>query len=181
MVFVSSDGSVLEQFQSQSAMSRMRKPPFEVGDVSDTDAVEFLKGKRVEEKQAEEAVRDITGGRFALLNDYLRGWRSAGNDATRQELFDKTQKVLHKANISKHHDLFRVLVTEQRIKDSQVRSLCGEKADATLSALLEKNIIAAHPNETFTFHSRHVESFFKGVFASPAATSPPPSTATSTK
>jgi hypothetical protein len=37
----------------------------------------------------------------------------------------------------------------------------GAKADTTLCALLDKNIIAAHPDYTFTFHSRHVESFFK--------------------
>jgi hypothetical protein len=48
------------------------KPPFEVGDISDKEAVEFLTRKGVEEKQAEEAVRDITGGRFELLNE-VRG------------------------------------------------------------------------------------------------------------
>ena len=87
VVFVSSDRSVLEQLLSRSAKSRMRKPPFEVCDISDKEAVEFLTRKGVEQEKAEEAVRDITGGRFVLLNDYIRVWRSAGNDATRQKLF----------------------------------------------------------------------------------------------
>jgi hypothetical protein len=34
-------------------------------------------------------------------------------------------------------------------------------ADSSLRSLVDKNIIAAHPDLTFTFHSRHVESFFK--------------------
>jgi hypothetical protein len=161
VVFVSSDGSVLEQLQSRSAKSRMRKPPFEVGDVSDKEAVEFLKGNGVAEEQAEEAVRDITGGRFELLNDYLRVWRSAGNDATRQELFGETKKSLRLAGLSAHHELFRALVSGQRVKILSARLLFGDMADTTLRALLDKNIIAAHPDLTLTFHSRHVESFFK--------------------
>jgi hypothetical protein len=70
VVFVSSDGSVLEQLQSRSAWSRARKP-FEVGDISDKAAVEFLTRKGVEQEKAEEAVRDITGGRFELLTTIL--------------------------------------------------------------------------------------------------------------
>ena len=161
MVFVSSDGSVLEQLQSRSAKSRMRKPPFEVGDVSDKEAVEFLTRKGETQEKAEEAVRDITGGRFELLNDYLRVWRSAGNDATRQELFKATRDAVESVGIDERHPLFGALVAQQRIDKSPACLLLGVKADTTLRALLEKNIIAAHPDLTFTFHSRHVESFFK--------------------
>ena len=159
VVFVSSDGSVLEQFQSRSAKSRMRKPPFEVGDVSDKEAVEFLKGEGVAEKQAEEAVRDITGGRFELLNDYLRV--SADNDARRKDLFKATRDAVWSVGIRERHPLFGALVAQQRIDKSPACLLLGAKADTTLRALLDKNIIAAHPDLTFTFHSRHVESFFK--------------------
>jgi hypothetical protein len=161
MVFVSSDGSVLEQFQSRSAKSRMRKPPFEVGDVSDKEAVEFLKGEGVAEKQAEEAVRDITGGRFELLNDYLRVWRFAGNDATRQELFKATRDLLKLGDFNPAHKFFRALVSQERIDVDPARNMWGDKHITALRALLDKNIIAAHPDLTFTFHSRHVESFFK--------------------
>jgi hypothetical protein len=161
MVFVSSDGSVLEQFLSRSAKSRMWKLPFEVGDISDKEAVEFLKRKGVEQEQAEEAVRDITGGRFELLNDYFRVWWSAGNDATRQELFGETKKSLRLAGLSAHHELFRTLVLQKYVRDDPARDLCGDQHDQILRSLLDKNIIAEHPNRTFTFHSRHVESFFK--------------------
>ena len=159
MVFVSSDGSVLEQLKRRSAKSRMRKLPFEVGDISDKEAVEFLKRKGVEQEQAEEAVRDITGGRFELLNDYLSV--STGNDATRQELFKETRDAVESVGIDERHPLFGALVAQQRIDKSPAKRLLGAKADTTLCALLDKNIIAAHPDYTFTFHSRHVESFFK--------------------
>jgi hypothetical protein len=161
VVLVSSDGSVLEKLQSRSAKSRMRKPPFEVGDISDKEAVEFLKGNGVAEEQAEEAVRDITGGRFELLNDYLRVWQFAGNDATRQELFKNTRNSLKMAGFDPTREFFRALVSQKRIDDDPARSMWGDKHISSLRALLDKHIIAAHPDLTFTFHSRHVESFFK--------------------
>jgi len=161
VVFVSSDGSVLEQFLRRSAKSRMWKLLFEVGDISDKEAVEFLKRKGVEQEKAEEAVRDITGGRFELLNDYFRVWWSAGNESTRQELFKETKKSLRLAGLSAHHELFRTLVLQKFVRDDPARDLCGDQHDQILRTLLDKNIIAAHPNLTFTFHSRHVESFFK--------------------
>ena len=160
MVFVSSDGSVLEQLQSRSAWSRARDP-FEVCDISDKAAVEFLTRKGVEQEKAEEAVRDITGGRFELLNDYLRVWRFAGNDATRQELFKATRDLLKLGGFNPAHKFFRALVSQERVDVDPARNMWGDKHITALRALLDKNIIAAHPDLTFTFHSRHVESFFK--------------------
>jgi len=139
----------------------MWKLLFEVGDISDKEAVEFLKRKGVEQEQAEEAVRDITGGRFELLNDYFRVWWSAGNDATRQKLFKATRDAVESVGIDERHPLFGALVAQQHIDKSPAKRLLGAKADTTLRALLDMNIIAAHPDYTFTFHSRHVESFFK--------------------
>jgi hypothetical protein len=160
MVFVSSDGSVLEQFQRRSAKSRMW-PPFEVGDISDNAAVEFLKRKGVEQEQAEEAVRDITGGRFELLRKFVDSWAAKGNESTRRDLYDKTRKVLDTMKIDGRHELFRTLVSQTRLKDHPARLLLGDMADSSLRALVDRSIIAAHPDRTFTFQSRHVESFFK--------------------
>ena len=70
-------------------------------------------------------------------------------------------KVLDTMKIDKRHELFRTLVSQTRLTDHPARHLLGDSADTTLRALLDKNIIAAHPDLTFTFHSRHVESFFK--------------------
>ena len=160
VVFVSSDGSVLEQFQSRSAWSRAIDP-FEVGDISDKAAVEFLTRKGVAEKQAEEAVRDITGGRFELLRKFVESWAAKGNESTRQELFKATRESLRLGGFDPTHKFFRALVSQKRIDIDPARNMWGDKHIASLRALLEKNIIAAHPDLTLTFHSRHVESFFK--------------------
>jgi hypothetical protein len=166
MVFVSSDGSVLEQLQSRSAWSRARDP-FEVCDISDKEAVEFLKGQGVEQEKAEEAVRDITGGRFELLRKFVESWAANGTESTRQELYDKIRKDLDAMKIDERHELFRTLVSQTSLKERPARLLLGDRADTTLRTLLDKNIISAHPNLTFTFHSRHVESFFnQEVFGS---------------
>jgi hypothetical protein len=86
---------------------------------------------------------------------------TAGNDASRKELFKATRDAVESVGIGERHELFRTLVSQQRIDKSPARLLLGDSADTTLRALLDKNIIAAHPDLTFTFHSRHVESFFR--------------------
>jgi hypothetical protein len=164
MIFVSSDGSVAEQLDSRSASSR-GLDPVEVGDICDKDAVEFLKGKGVEESQATEAVRDITGGRFALLQRYVGSWAAKGNEATRADLHKKTMNSLRLAGLDPRHAFFHALVAQLRIDDDPARDMLGVEHQSILRTLLEKNIVAAHPDLTYTFHSRYVETFFTRVFA----------------
>jgi KaiC/GvpD/RAD55 family RecA-like ATPase len=164
VVFISSDGSVLKQLKSQSAWSRALKPPFEVGDIPDADAVEFLKGKGVAEEQAAEAVRVITGGRFALLTDYVAAYNAMGNKAAAAELFNAVEEQLsERVKLPRDHALFRALVEKGVVDAKAANALVSED---TRSALLAENILAAHYPRTkaYTFHSRYVETFFKGVF-----------------
>jgi hypothetical protein len=165
VVFVSSDGSVLAQLRGRSAWSRALKPPFEVGDISDADAVEFLKGKGVEEEQATEAVRDITGGRFALLTDYLSAYKSVGNKVALREFWNSIEEQLsERVKLPPDHAFFRKMVEQGCVDSATARSLVSEE---TRKALLSGNIVAAHYARTqaLTFHSRYVETFFKRVFA----------------
>ena len=61
-------GTVLPLLMKNSAASRMRQP-FEVGDVDDEGGVEFLMTNYKRSREvAEEAVKEVTGGRFSLLN-----------------------------------------------------------------------------------------------------------------
>jgi hypothetical protein len=165
VVFVSSDGSVFKQLDSENASSRSLDP-YEVGDICDEDAVVFLTGKGVEKNQAVEAVRDITGGRFALLQRYVGSWAAKGNKATSEKLFEKTSMVLDASHIDERHEFFRALVDKTTIKDRPARQLWGgtDKFDSAMRVLVGNNIVSAHPNSTYTFHSRHVETFFKEVF-----------------
>jgi hypothetical protein len=165
VVFVcSGGGSVLKQLDSENASSRSLDP-FEVGDICDEDAIEFLTGNGVEKTQAAEAVRDITGGRFALLQRYLGSWAAKGNEATRADLFKKTKNSLRLAGLDPRHPFFRALALQQRVDDDPARDLLGMEHQSILRTILEKNIVAAHPDLTYTFHSRYVDTFFKGVFA----------------
>jgi KaiC/GvpD/RAD55 family RecA-like ATPase len=100
LVFVFSDGTALEQMQTRSALSRAREPVYEVGDISDEDAVKYLMGRKVPQAQAEEAVRTITGGRFELLGKYATGWTAVGNAATRDKLYRQVQKGLDEVNVA---------------------------------------------------------------------------------
>jgi hypothetical protein len=164
VVLISSDGSVLKLLRSQSAWSRALKPPFEVGDIADADAVQFLMGKGVEENQAAEAVRDITGGRFALLSDYVAAYKAVGNKAAREELFKTIEKQLRgPVKLPRDHALFRALVENGAVDSNTADALAPEDAQ---KALLAGNILAGHYSHTkaYTFHSRFVQSFFTGVF-----------------
>jgi hypothetical protein len=163
MVFVSSDGSVLAQLDSRSESSR-GLDPIEVGDICDADAVKFLVERGINKEQAEVAVRDITGGRFALLQRYLGSWKANTNEATRADLFRKTRKSLRLAGIDPRHEFFRTLLAKKQLDDDPARDMWGDKHETILNALLTDNIVAAHPNLTYTFHSRHVETYFKAVF-----------------
>jgi KaiC/GvpD/RAD55 family RecA-like ATPase len=165
LVFVFSDGTAPEQMQSRSAWSRAHKQVYEVGDIPDADAVKYLVEGRVPQTQAEEAVRTITGGRFELLTDYVNVYAAAGNATTRDNLYRQVQKGLDEVNVDSRHAIFRDLLENKRIDDHAARLLWGGES-TVIRALLAKNIIAAHPDNTFSFHSRYVETFFQSVFSS---------------
>ena len=167
VVLVSSDGSVLQQLKSRSAWSRALDP-FEVGDICDEDAVELLRVQGVGDDQARVAVRDITGGRFALLQRYVGSWAAKGNEATCDERFALVEEQLRAAvKLPRDHPLFRELVKRTVLDSATTDALVSED---TRKALLAENILAAHFPRTkaYSFHSRYVESFFKGVFAADA-------------
>jgi hypothetical protein len=56
------------------------------------------------------------------------------------------------------------LLENKRIDVHAARLLWGGDT-AAIRALLAKNIIAAHPDNMFSFHSRYVENFFQDVFS----------------
>jgi hypothetical protein len=56
---------------SRSSWSRDKKPPYEVGEISDEDAVDYLKKRGINQDLAKKVVKNITGGLFVMLNDYV--------------------------------------------------------------------------------------------------------------
>jgi len=155
VAFVSSEGIVLPLLTKSSAFSRAHAP-FEVGDIPDADAVEYLTKRGVPRERAHIAVRDITGGRLWLLNFYVGAHRTKSDDAILRKFCIDTKTMVNRQHLPTDHVLFRQLLAGPVHKDA-TEALVGKSA---LDALVEANILAVHSDSSHTFHSRHVVTFF---------------------
>ena len=135
VVFVMSEKAAFEMLQSHSHASRSEV--FVVGDIDDNEAVEFLVSSGVDEKNAQDAVARITGGRFVLLNDYVSAHqRDLTNDQVLVKHITSTERALKKLRIKKTDPLFsNVAAGSLYEKDDQV------DVDE-LSKLARENILA---------------------------------------
>ena len=159
IVFISSDGSALPQLMTRSSWSRAKKPPFEIGEIPDDQAVEYLTKKGVRENEAKLAVANLTGGLFVSLNDFVS---SRLEGMTYEQLVEQRDIALRlrliNSKIPISHALFQRLVQHASIRMDDARNLGMEEAQ--LDFLLKNNILAAHPNNTYTFHDRHTAVWF---------------------
>jgi ABC-type oligopeptide transport system ATPase subunit len=157
VVFVSSDRTALHFLMSKSAWSRA-SVPFEIGEISDEDAVQYLVDCNIPKDIAEKAVHTFTGGLFRILNDFVSRY-SQGQ--TLDEIIDsenwKLSAKLRKLEINKHNEAFRHLLTHGFIVEDVALSFLSVKA---VDALVANNILALHPNTKLTFHHRHVAAWF---------------------
>ena len=132
--------------------------PYEVQDIDDAQAADYLINRGMARPVAEEAVRTITGGRFALLLHVASAAAMKPIADMRKELDVATDSTLKRLGILPTHALFRALIAAGRVPSNSALDLLPE---ATLDALLGKNIIALHPDGAYTVHARHVESFLR--------------------
>ena len=123
----------------------------------------YLVGLGVEFKRAETLVTEVTGGRFTLLQDYGKSGESI--EAIVKILHGKSASALCKARVESTCPLFLALVAKKSVPDAVAIKLMEPEK---ISALLVHNILAAHPDGTYTFHSRHVEMYFVGEVAKAA-------------
>lgn len=160
VVFVFSDGRALPMLQSSSASSRTERV-YEVGDISDQDAVAYVRahfGGIRDEAQAQELVHTIAGGRFNLLR--ILGSSAVPVASIRRELNSKTAADLREAGMCPSHPLFAAIAASTSLERHTALALMER---ARVDALLRLNIVAAHPDGTYTFHSRHVEAYIKSA------------------
>ena len=162
MVLVfSSDGRALPLLQSCSAVTRAGTI-YEVGDVSDADAIAWLRTVyNVEAPRAETLVRAIAGGRFPLL--MLSGASSKSVDAIIRELDIKARDNLRRAGVCVTAPLFCKLLSSTCIDKDAAHELLPE---SKVQELLSLNILSAHPDGTYTFHDRHVARFMERAASS---------------
>ena len=159
VVFVFSNGAALPLLLSSAAQSRCdRDQVCEVGDIDLADAVAYIQATfptsryAMDETQAWELVRTVTGGRFPLLQDYGKTPRPV--EDVRRVLDIETRAQLRAAQVAPTHPLLAALLA------SPTHSLPRDEAEEMLeaprvSALLRQNLLATHPDGTYTFNTAH--------------------------
>lgn len=161
IVFVSSDGSVLPLLMSRSSWSRA-EPPYEVGEISSKDAINYLVQNKVDEEIAKIAADTITGGNFSMLKKFIK--QHVTNKMTinyiREQMDIKLNASLIDNNIPVNHKLFIELVRDGSIKQDKAIDFMNTDI---INSLLKANILAVHVNGTYTFHDRYTQTFFKNA------------------
>ena len=164
VVFVISETSAFEMLQSHSHASRSRT--FLVGEIEDDEAVDYLVSKGINKENATDAVARITGGRFALLNDYIGDHQDGlTNDQVLANYHAATDSALVRMEIEIADELFSVVSTES-LKVGRAERMIGPDK---LAQLTRENILTVNPSTRLVaFNSRHVQTFFTeaGVFLS---------------
>jgi ABC-type dipeptide/oligopeptide/nickel transport system ATPase component len=162
IVFVcTTNGPALPLLMSRSSWSRAQKPAYEVGEIPDEAAVEYLtkEGKNIPEELAKKVVSNLTGGSFTLLSDFICNYkeRQLSYEETEEIMDQSTEISLKKMKIDPQSAFFHQLVANQFITTDKALNYCSKKQ---LQSLLRRNILAFHPNETYTFYDRHVSTCF---------------------
>ena len=156
VVFVMSEKAAFEMLQSHSHCSRSKI--FVVGDIDDNEAVKFLVSSGVDEKNAQDAVARITGGRFALLNDYVADHQDGlTNDQILANYHAATRSALVDIAIEPTNKLFRE-ASAGLLEDAVAKKLAGPDK---LAQLTRENVLTVNPSTRLvTFNSRHIQTFF---------------------
>ncbi|CAG8837279.1 36748_t:CDS:2, partial [Gigaspora margarita] len=144
----------------RSAWSRAAIP-FEVGDISDEEAVKFLQNSDVDQKNAEVSVKYLAGGRFTLLKN-LQALNQVNSknlvEEFKKRLFTQIKMNLGMVGIPKNHEFFIKLIEVGRIDIEQAETIIPLNM---IHKLVEVNILKEHQDYTVSFHSRCVDTYFK--------------------
>ena len=137
----------------------MRQSHFEIGEIPDDQAVEYLTKNGVREDEAKVAVANLTGGLIISLNNFAS---SSLKGMTYEQCAEQQDRALRErlidSKIPLRHALFQHLAKHKSVGTDEARDLGMEKAQ--LDGLLKNNILAVHPNDTYTFHDRHTATWF---------------------
>ena len=159
VVFVSSEGVALPLLQSSSAWSRSL-PPIEVGEITDDQAVAYLVKRGVEEENAQDAVKNITGGRFSMLVEHAGEFQSRSNAEWAEELSERLDALLKESSIDVANKGFRLLVDGAMKKTVMLDHFSSSQIDQ----LVKANVISLHSSGTCSFQARYIERFFEKRF-----------------
>jgi hypothetical protein len=147
LVFVSIEGVALPLLHSNSAWSRARQP-YEIGDISDSQAIDYLVRCNVPADRATNAVTAITAGRFALLTEFEDAFSIKSNEQWRDELYDRLLSSLKKLQIDPKNAAFKFLGLNLRAKESTILEHLNS---IQIESLLRANVLSFHPDERILF------------------------------
>jgi hypothetical protein len=152
IVFASNEDSTLPLMTASSSIERARI--VEIGDITDEQAINYLKVFNVPEDRAIDAVANIIGGRLIDLVQYASSYSmftKFKSNADYRKPFDiGIRSTLVDLNLRKDHSLFDALKSGPVAVDT---------AKTKVSA--EQLVLAQHADQTLSFHSRVVETFFR--------------------
>nr|CAG8552851.1 7490_t:CDS:2 [Entrophospora candida] len=154
IIFVASEGLVTQLMRSII--------PLEVGDISDKEAVKLLKDSGTDQKTAEDAVKYLTGGRFALLTQFqsLSRYPKILFEEFKEQLFTQVKRDLDMVELPENHESFIKLIEIHRIGIQQAKTIIPLNM---LRKLVKANILKEHQDYTVSFHSRYIDTYFKEV------------------
>ncbi|RHZ44228.1 hypothetical protein Glove_750g52 [Diversispora epigaea] len=159
-VFIASEDLVPQIMKSRSAWSRAIIP-FEVGDISDEEAVKFLQDSGIDKKKAEYAVKYLTGGQFTLLKEI-----QVLNRVNPENLFEKfkvqmftqIRRDLVTMKLPTNHKFFIKLIEVDHIDMEKAKTIIPLNL---IYKLVEANILREHEDFTVSFYSRFIDTYFK--------------------
>ena len=111
------------------------------------------------------AVDNFTGGRFTLLQAFESS-RSKGEsnvEILAPYLWTTGERLNADVKLPYDHALFKSLISGP-VNAQRATELLGGNSRELLGRLLQANILAVHANSTYTFNSRHVQTFFVRIF-----------------
>ncbi|CAJ0838328.1 10835_t:CDS:2, partial [Entrophospora sp. SA101] len=134
--------------------------PLEVGDISDEEAVKLLKDSGTDQKTAEDAVKYLTGGRFALLTQFqsLSRYPKILFEEFKEQLFTQVKRDLDMVELPENHEFFIKLIEIHRIGIQQAKTIIPLNM---LRKLVKANILKEHQDYTVSFHSHYIDTYFK--------------------
>ncbi|CAG8649106.1 7659_t:CDS:2, partial [Ambispora gerdemannii] len=162
IVFIASEGLVPQIMKSRSAWSRA-STPFEVGDISDEEAVKFLQDSGIDKKKAEDAVKYLTGGRFTLLKEVqLLNRVNPKNlvEKFKEQMFTQIKRDLDTVELPANHEFFIKLIEVDHIDIQKAKTVIPLNM---IHKLVEANILKENQDYTVSFHSRYIDTYFKEV------------------
>jgi hypothetical protein len=172
VVFVFSDGSALPLLLSSSAETRCDTDQIcEISDISDPEAIKYVVDRfELPAKVAAELVTTITGGRFPLLQAYGKSTRPLGE--IRAQLDSRVLVDLKLLEVPLTHALLRALLAAQPKGGLKAEAVLELMPPGKVEGLLRRNILAAHPNGTYSLNNRRVVALVKGAAEAEGASSP---------